>query len=235
MCKTLESQEQPSEFKEYRPPPRPQTVTIFDWDDTILCTSFLKCRPDSNPELPEATREKLQRIEAAGISLLEQAKKISTSVFIVTNASPGWVEQSCSLYLPKLVQSLQGIKIVSARGEYERDFPGDILAWKTRAFMEIRGKMFLTSEALGNIIVVGDSLAEMHAAEAMKCDLHEISIKTVKFVENPSISELQKQLELVALKFEKIAASPRRGMKIDLRRKRMAGETSRKVQGPRAR
>lgn len=201
MCKTIESPEQPAQFNEYTPPPRQiapqQTVTIFDWDDTILCTSFLRSRSDAtdavnlNLELPDVFWKQLQRVEATAISLLEQAKMVSDSVFIVTNASPGWVEHSCSLYLPTLRKSLEGISITSAKGEHERNFPGDAVAWKTQAFMEICGKLCISPTASANVIVLGDSFAEMQAAEAIGYNLHEASVKTIKFVENPSIAELQ--------------------------------------------
>lgn len=231
MCKTLETQEQAVDRKEYKPPR--QTVTIFDWDDTILCTTYLEHRKDANPDLIDAIKEKLQHIEAPAISLFEQAKTLSSAVYIVTNASPGWVENSCRQYFPKLVEILKGIQIVSARDEYERQYPGDAVAWKTQAFLDIRTQLCFDLNGALNIIVLGDSHAEMMAAEAMGRDLDETFLKTVKFVETPSLAELQKQVELVEQKFDKIVAAPRRTMKIDLRR--VSGDSDKKTQGPKSR
>lgn len=51
------------------------------------------------------------------------AKKLGM-VFIITNAAEGWVEMSSERFLPKVNKEiLEGIKIVSARTKFEKQFP----------------------------------------------------------------------------------------------------------------
>jgi len=66
------------------------TLIIFDWDDTLLCTSFL--RP--NGVFSEETRitdkelEKIKKLEASAANILKQAIN-KGDTYIITNAAPG--------------------------------------------------------------------------------------------------------------------------------------------------
>merc|ERR1740138_332962 len=77
--------------------PNHQTVIIFDWDDTLLCTSWLNQRQEET--LPPVIERHLKGIERAAIVLLESALRLaSTRTFIITNAMNGWVEYSAARY-----------------------------------------------------------------------------------------------------------------------------------------
>ena len=82
--------------------------------------------------------------------------------YIITNAAPGWVEYSASVYLPSVVPLLKKVKIISARGEYEGKFPGNFEQWKVHAFLNTEKQ--LSSDVVTNIIALGDSHVEMVAA-----------------------------------------------------------------------
>ncbi len=82
--------------------------------------------------------------------------------YIITNAAPGWVEYSASVYLPAVVPLLKRVKIISARGEYEGKFPGNFEQWKVHAFLNT--EKTLSAEVITNIIALGDSHVEMVAA-----------------------------------------------------------------------
>jgi len=45
--------------------------------------------------------------------------------YIITNAAPGWVEYSANRFYPNVSTILNKIKIVSARGEFEKKYPGE--------------------------------------------------------------------------------------------------------------
>ncbi|CEM15895.1 unnamed protein product [Vitrella brassicaformis CCMP3155] len=201
-----------------RKAPRHQTVIIFDWDDTLLCTSYLNLRGDeSHPN----TRKQLDNIANIGRHLLELAMRLG-HVFIITNAMSGWVEYSSQKYIPSIKQLLDNgiggkkIKIISARGNYEHRFPGQYQEWKIQAFLEVQRE--LNAEIITNLISLGDSNIEMDAVHIMGKEFSQALIKTIKFRENPSPDELAKQLELVAQKFEKICLNAR-NLKIGLERK----------------
>ena len=117
-----------------------QTCIIFDWDDTILCTSFLAPYPsllaDPNRRIPSAIKEDLSELDEVATNLLKMAKSLGMT-FIITNAAEGWVESSSERFLPKVHKEVQSdIRIVSARTKFQKHFPHDYQEWKIRAFLE---------------------------------------------------------------------------------------------------
>jgi len=194
-------------------PPKHQTVVIFDWDDTLLPTSFLNMRQDT-PISPVVERH-LRAIEAADKKLLEQAMKLGHT-FIITNAMNGWVEYSAAKYVPDLLKTLEKIPVISARSKFESSYPGEVNKWKVNAFLEVQRQ--LNSEIITNLISLGDSNFEMDAVHVMGKEFSQALVKTIKFRESPSPEELLKQLELVGQKFERIVENAR-NLKIGLERK----------------
>lgn len=185
-----------------RRPPSHQTVIIFDWDDTLLCTSFLNFAHVE--ELPSSVKRALIKIEKNATFLLKTAMSLGQT-FIVTNAAKGWVEYSASQYIPGLLSMLEQVPVVSARSRYMGKYPTEIAKWKMEAFLDLQQQ--LDSQVVTNLISLGDSNFEMDATLAMGEKFEQATVKTVKFQESPSAVELLKQQELVCNKFEKIVAS----------------------------
>mmetsp|Transcript_155998 Transcript_155998/g.500238 ORF Transcript_155998/g.500238 Transcript_155998/m.500238 type:complete len:330 (-) Transcript_155998:171-1160(-) len=196
-------------------PPQHQTVIIFDWDDTLLCTSYLNLRPED--ALPPAVERIVREIAAAAVRLLEMAMRVGHT-FIITNAMNGWVEYSSAKWVPELLPVLQSqrLKVISARTKYEQHFPGEVSQWKIQAFLEVQRQ--LDSEIITNLLCLGDSNFEMDAVHVMGKEFAQALVKTIKFREHPSPEELLKQLELVGQKFERIIENAR-NLKIGLERK----------------
>ena len=103
-----------------------ETCIIFDWDDTLLCTSFInpsgvyKNNPLSGPVL-----QHIKILEEVAIRMLEVSIK-QGKVYIITNAAEGWVEFSCAKFFPNMLHLLDKIEIISARAKYEAKYPGDV-------------------------------------------------------------------------------------------------------------
>ena len=103
--------------------------------------------------------------------------------------------------------------MISARGEYEEKFPGNYEQWKVHTFLDMEKS--LASEAITNIIALGDSNVEMTAAHHLASysfySFHrrfkDAFIKTVKFRENPTPQELMRQLKLVIQKLHEIVGN----------------------------
>jgi len=202
------------------------TCIIFDWDDTLLCTSFLNL---SNGELGEIEARHLRSIESAVARLLEASQRAGRT-FIVTNSVSGWVQYSAAEYIPAVVPLLENVPIISARDRFEAKFPEEGNRWKTEAFLDIERE--LDAQVTCDVISLGDNSMEMDAAHVLGGALDAaagrhsgpgsassgVRVKTVKFRERPTPEELLKQLELVLQKFEKIVESPK-GLKISLERK----------------
>lgn len=180
------------------------TVIIYDWDDTLICTSFLNSREDAMNITNKQVKTQLKQLEDAVIRLLTASSGLGNN-YIITNAMKGWVEYSASIWTPGVLPLLENITIVSARHEYEEQFPGDYHQWKVQAFLEMT-KLFNT-EAVTNLICLGDSNIEMDAARTLAGQYQNACIKTIKFRDCPIPDELVKQLDLVTEKFEKICTS----------------------------
>lgn len=175
---------QPSSEKE-------ETLIIFDWDDTLLCSSAINAAQWSKPEL--------KQLERAVASVLEAAMELGETM-IVTNGNGTWVHDSSHRFLPGLVPTLEQLTVMSARAMYEPMYPGDPFSWKRQAFRQILRcrRAQCPSEGL-NLVVLGDSPAEMEAAHcATKVYDGASLIKTVKFREAPSLSQLLGQIHRVA-------------------------------------
>lgn len=165
------------------------TVIIFDWDDTLLCSSAIN--------LQQWTSSQLLQLETAVDTILSASMGLGETL-IVTNGNKTWVQESCRRFFPKLMPFLSRLRVMSARHEYETRWPGDPFAWKKAAFKEIlsdRQERSCPSGVGVNLVVLGDSLAEIQAAQTATATIRgESVVKTLKFKEMPSVSELLGQI-----------------------------------------
>jgi len=173
-----------------RRPPSHKTVIIFDWDDTLLCSTYLRLRT----RVPKRVEQHMRKMAAAAQTLLESAMDLGLC-FIITNACAGWVEYSCAKYVPELLPTLRKIRVISARARYEPQYPCDVRQWKIQAFLDIQQQ--LGSRVIGNLISIGDSPWEMEAVRAMGNSFDTACVKTVKLWEQGTPSDLHKQLDHV--------------------------------------
>lgn len=187
-------------------PKQHNSIIIYDWDDTLLPTSFLTPNGvfDENMILPESDKEKILKIEQSVFLLLTESIE-KGNVYIITNAGKGWVEYSANRFYPSIVELLPKIEIISARGEYEKLYPGNSRQWKIQAFLNLLKNVNI--KLVTNIICIGDSLFEMEAGRILASKFTEAFIKTIKFREAPKLDELIKQLKLVCLQFGAIYSS----------------------------
>jgi hypothetical protein len=176
-------------------------IFIFDWDDTLLCTTVLSPGgyfDDSRVILPGRLK-KIKHLE----SLVKKLLTIATEkgdTYIITNSEQGWVEYSCKRFFPNVYDLLSKIKIISARALYEKKYPNNYKTWKNMAFNNIIKNYELNIPS--NIICMGDSTYEMEAAHALSNKFRDGFIKAIKFKELPRVDELISQLNLILEKFD---------------------------------
>jgi len=109
-------------------------MIIFDWDDTILPSSFVdKVQADNLSELPQHYHAIFHEIETCSEKCLAAAAKHG-EVLLITNSDEGWVKYSAERYLPGLLPVLANYRIISARTRYEKFYPNQPLCWKAAAF-----------------------------------------------------------------------------------------------------
>lgn len=100
-----------------------QTIIIFDWDDTLCPSSWIRdnkqvlnfFRPCPNIE---RFQRPLKELAARGEAVLRLAMRLG-NVIIVTNAMDPWVETSCRNFLPSLMPLVSTLPIVYARSIFE--------------------------------------------------------------------------------------------------------------------
>ena len=138
------------------------TILIFDWDDTLFPTSWLKSKGIDFSNLtniiPEDIKLELKNLDDICISLLNKVFKLG-QVFIVTNSKNGWVKISSQLFLPQVYQFLYKIDIISACENYPY-LP--IKDCKVHTFRE------LLNNHIVNILSFGDSPNDIAMTESLR-------------------------------------------------------------------
>ena len=194
---------------------------FFDWDDTLLCTSYLQ--PTGaliDMEINKRDKDIISDLDSLVSKLLLKAMNIGI-VFIVTNGAPGWVELSSTKFYPKTAKILQKIKLVSARGLCERKYPGDMRQWKRVAFKFALDTLHdINKNIVTNIICLGDSNIEMEASYYLKECFPNAYLKTIKFKESPTHIELQKELKIINIQVDSIINNYNKNLSVKVTRKK---------------
>ena len=172
------------------------TLFFFDWDDTLMCTSYIIPIVNSNTMDIKTIREKLKNLDE-NVSILLNKCLDKGIVFIITNAASGWVEYSSTHFLPLTSIVLGRVKIISAKSLYSKNYPGGPIQWKIKAFKYAIKKYNINTRIISNIISLGDSYIDLEAIENLKYDFRNPIIKLIKFKEKPHPVELEKQIYIV--------------------------------------
>ena len=184
-------------------------IFIFDWDDTLMCTSYVAPNGILNCEdMKQADKANMKNLDQLVVNILTKALE-KGMVFIITNAAYGWVEFSCKKLYPMTFNVLKKIKIISARGMCEKKYPGDYRQWKTIAFFETMKMSDINFLKTANIISFGDSIIELEASHNLKETFADGYIKTIKFKEGPQPMELIKELKIIISQFDVIMSNMR--------------------------
>lgn len=197
-------------------------LVIYDWDDTILPTSWLRSLGflSNNiadmvgtppPALPLQVANLMRMIEEAAISnLLASSKK--GRVVIVTNSSVLWVPFTAKRFFPRLSKIVEsGFEVYSARPAQAENagpnyvyLPSMAVTWKTDKFKELVG-----STQFPTCVSVGDGFAERCAVLAIASS--RMSGKAVRYPLQPSGTALLEQLQSTLGSLNEILNDPRTG------------------------
>jgi len=178
-------------------PATSRPIIIFDWDDTLLSSSFLSSkgyRLDTVMPVCVEMDSQLKQLEQSVIALLTLSLKFG-DVNIVTNAEHGWVQLSAQKFRPGVVRLLSQVNVISARSTYERMFLESPIQWKLQAFRSVMPSV--VSETEQHIISFGDSHVEREAVRTVTRGLTNVATKSIKFAERPTADQLRRQLDLV--------------------------------------
>ena len=183
------------------------TKIVFDWDDTFMATSWLDGikRAPNQEELVD-----LEILSKLVIAIITQAK-LYGDVIIVTNADQGWVQSSCSQYMPLLLPDLLDIPIISAQERYSSMYSNPTF-WKFAAFRDEILEGVLPYSWL-NVVSIGDSDAEFKAVNCLKnivppyLNINLIT-KGIKLIEKPNLKLLIQELEILNKDIQSIVEYP---------------------------
>ena len=179
-------------------------IFFFDWDDTLLCTSYLiPSGALNNMTLNKKDIDILTNLDCVVSKLLLKTLKLGY-VFVITNGASGWVELSSVKFYPRTAKILGKIKIISARGLCEKKLPGDMRQWKTKAFKLALDSIQIKKNVPTNIFCFGDSIIELEASSNIKECFSNAYLKTFKLKESPTYLELEKELKLIFFQLDSL-------------------------------
>lgn len=181
------------------------SIFIFDWDDTLMCTNFLRGCKLEDPEV----RKKVQ--SSKHIAKLEQSVEsiLSTAieqgdVYIVSNGNKDWIFKSWRVVLPKCYDKFSyKVKVVSARDSFEGRL--DRALWKNAVMDKIAESY--DKRLLSNIVVIGDDPNDIKSGRNFGGSFENCYLKTVKFKSAPNLAVLARQLSLLDGKLMRIVSN----------------------------
>lgn len=197
-----------------------QKVIIFDWDDTLFPTSYLKkvVRPTLDVECVTLADKQsvFHDTLAAHAQLVKQTLSAAASeaqVYIVTLGRQRWVEDSSDRFLPGLDMRAflkqSGIRVYYARehvteveqmtASCEEGVDEYTIAKRNAMNKCIKKARRRSGSQNVNVIAVGDSTSEIEAIHEVMWadDVDENLCKSIKFVSNPTIETLTSELSLL--------------------------------------
>jgi len=176
-----------------------ESLLIFDWDDTLCPTSWLKDQGlmEDGAQPSEEQWTILQQLAGRVHQTLEMATQVG-HVVIVTNAQQDWVQFSCAVWMGAVADVLQKVDVVSARSTYEH-CAQDPSEWKRLAFEQEVSLLYgsVIDGQARNIVSFGDALHEQRALASVTKGVPDCCGKSLKFLESPSAEQLIEEHDFV--------------------------------------
>eukprot|EP00811_Abedinium_folium_P001152 NODE_11054_length_1311_cov_3.856419.p1 GENE.NODE_11054_length_1311_cov_3.856419~~NODE_11054_length_1311_cov_3.856419.p1 ORF type:complete len:289 (+),score=58.87 NODE_11054_length_1311_cov_3.856419:57-869(+) len=193
-----------------------QTIIIFDWDDTICPSSWLRFSANETRFTSEG-RAGMSVLSYRARALLQLAESLGKVVF-VTNARRPWVEHSCGDILPGLRQHMKRLPVLYAIelvppipvemfSDVGRDARDELLTTSKARAMEGALTEFYSrypNQSWKNVVSIGDAYFEHDAVKQvvsgrpLKDDpTRRCRCKTIKLLEGPTLNAMVLELTLV--------------------------------------
>jgi hypothetical protein len=182
------------------------TVTVLDWDDTLIPSTWLKGQGLSGAALADKfgiTKEMVDACEeiAPHVQRVIQKAQEYGKVFIVTNGTHGWVEKSCEIFMPSIRNLVLSLPIISAADLYSY-FSKNPISWKRMAFRrDLLDRAFGGMPRAARVVIsIGDGYAEQEASRNLMMigsysQVGLLSVRSLKIMESSSPAVLIRQLD----------------------------------------
>ena len=176
-----------------------ETVFILDWDDTLMCTSFISSKTKSLSDEEKNIITNLGKIVSI---FLKECLKYG-NIIIMTNSSEKWLKKTAENYLKIEKDIIGNIKIISTRDRYYKKGINPA-KWKELALGEILLKY---GDKIENLICGSDSESDIEVFKNISKINEDINISTIKFKTKPSPSIMIKEIEYLNKKICQIIGS----------------------------
>ena len=163
-------------------------VTIIDFDDTLFPTSFF----GKLETMPVIVKSHMGAYRQLVNHFMQNIQQHSDKVYIVSNASQGWIDSASSAYLPELAD----IEVISAKDKYSEKYPAASWVWKKKVFEEIITK----HPDIKQFISIGDGPDEFISAQQLGQELNPergIVVKVIKYNTKPTLHDLAVQHQYI--------------------------------------
>ena len=155
-----------------------ETIFIIDWDDTLMCTTFISHKALGLSDDEQYIVSNLGKVVS---NFLKECNKYG-KIIIMTNSSKEWIKKTTTEYLKISHESFDNIAIISTRDRYLKKGI-EKKKWKELALDDLIAKY---KEKIQNLICVSDSEKDIDVFKNLSTKNKEINISTIKFKTKPS-------------------------------------------------
>ena len=171
---------------------------ILDWDDTLMCTSFLLGK---NKKLNGIEKEEVKKLGVKVKELLSLCKKLG-HVLVITNSTKAWVFSTAEKYLNIPNEFFRDIYVFSTREKFSNRYPMHL--WKSKAYCEIDQQI----QKSKSVLCIGDNVNDVEEGKKLKKKFPSLSVATVKFMSNPqNPADLINEIDQVINNIDKLICS----------------------------
>ena len=173
-----------------------ETVFVLDWDDTLMCTSFIFSRTQG---LTNEEKNIINNLGKIVNIFLEECIKYG-KIIIMTNSTEKWMKKTAENYLKIKKNLIEQIKIISTRDKFEKKRI-ESKKWKEITLEEILLKY---GDKIENLISGSVSEKDIDIFKNISKKYKDINISTIKFKAKPSPLIMIKEIEYLNKKLNEI-------------------------------
>lgn len=167
-----------------------ETIFLFDWDDTLMCTHFINLK---NQNLTEDEQYIVNNLGKVVWKFLKKCSEYG-KIIIMTNSSEEWMKKTAVNFLKINEKMFENIKIISTRDKYLKKGI-EKSKWKEIALNELLLKY---GDKIENLICASDSEKDIEVFKNISKENKEINISTVKFKSKPSPLIMIKEIKYLS-------------------------------------
>lgn len=193
-------------------PRRP--LLIFDWDDTLLPTSWLNSL-GHKLDGPSPVGEVKAALDQLSVVINDTLRAASRKghVMIITNAEDRWISLTVEKFMPLSAKIVSKFQHISARSMFEPAGITHPIEWKENAFRLVvdeyvssgRSNSVFQKSVISSsqVVSIGDSAHEREAVLKVCSEMRKrypaisVRCKSLKFMERPDIDSVLKQHQLI--------------------------------------